>query len=261
MTSNSNSREFLRGRVALVTGSAHRTGAAIVRAFAAAGASVVVNAKTSREQALALAAEINAANGANRALVCIADITDERAVQAMIVRIIECFGRLDILVNNAVVRKHGALQTFSIEDWRAVIQSTLDGSFLCAKHAAPHLARSGAGRIINLSGVASHVPASGGAAVAAAKAGIEGLTRALAHDLGPEGITVNCICPGVMLADTDPAQRAIDLLAYCDPDKLPIARYGRIDETVGAVLALCSAPFAYMTGQVIHVNGGLYFGG
>jgi len=232
----------------------------MVRAFAAAGASVVVNANTSRAEAQALAEEINARYGGKRAIACIADITSEQAVQSMMSEVAGHFGRLDILVNNAVVRRHGALQTFSIEDWRTVMQSCLDGAFLCAKHAAPLLSASGAGRIINLSGAASHVPATGGAAVAAAKAGLEGLTRALAHELGPRNITVNCVCPGVMLSDADPPQRAVDLRAYCEPEKLPIARFGHIDETVGTVLSLCSAPFACMTGQVIHVNGGLYFG-
>ena len=260
MDSNQYGSDFLRGRVALVTGSARRSGAAMVRAFVTAGASVVVNAKTSIAQAQALAQEINARHGANRAMACIADITDEQAVQSMMSGIAGHFGRLDILVNNAVVRRHGALQSFSIEDWRTVTQSCLDGAFLCAKHATPLLAASGSGRIINLSGAASHVPATGGAAVAAAKAGLEGLTRALAHELGPRNITVNCVCPGVMLADSDSPQRAVDLRAYCEPEKLPIARFGHIDETVGTVLSLCSSPFAYMTGQVIHVNGGLYFG-
>jgi 3-oxoacyl-[acyl-carrier protein] reductase len=260
LNSNATADQFLRGRVALVTGSAHRTGAAIVRALADSGASVVINAKTSVAQAEALAREINERHGDGRAMVCMADITDEHAVATMVLDIVKRMGGIDILVNNAVVRKHGPLKTFPMADWRAVMASTLDGAFLCAKHATPHLSRSKAGRIINLSGVASHVPATGGAAVAAAKAGLEGLTRALAHELGPQGITVNCICPGVMLAESDPPQRAIDLRAYCEPEKLPIARYGRIDETVGTVLALCSAPFAYMTGQVIHVNGGLHYG-
>lgn len=251
---------FLLGRVALVTGSARRTGAAMVQAMAAAGATVIVNAKNSHAEALALAGDINARHGAGRAQVCMADITDENAVRSMMQAIAASHGRLDILVNNAVVRRHGALQSFSLADWRTVMESTLDGAFLCAKHAAPLLAASGAGRIINLSGVASHVPATGGAAVAAAKAGLEGLTRALAHELGPQHITVNCICPGVMLADADPPQRAIDLRAYCEPEKLPIARFGHIDETVAAVLSLCSAPFAFMTGQVIHLNGGLHYG-
>ncbi len=252
---------FLQGRVALVTGSARRTGRALIESFAAAGASVVVNAKTSRREAEQLCSEIDARHGTGRALLCMADITDERAVEGMMAAIIERYGRLDILVNNAVVRKHAALAVMSLEDWRTVMSSTLDGSFLCAKHAAPHLGASGAGRIISLSGVASHVPAAGGAAVAAAKAGLEGLTRALAHELGAQGITVNCLCPGVMMAPSDPAQRAIDLRAYCTPEKLPIARFGRVDETVSSVLALCTPAFGYMTGQVIHLNGGLFFGG
>ena len=182
---------YLQGQVALVTGSARRSGSAMVRALAAAGANVVVNGKNSLAAAEALTRELQAAHGEERALTCMADVTDEAAVQAMMQKIIAHYGRLDILVNNAVVRKHGALRSFSLEDWHTVMSSTLDGAFLCSKYAAPHLARSGAGRIINLGGAAANIPAHGGAAVSAAKAGLEGLTRALARELGAEGITVN----------------------------------------------------------------------
>ena len=140
----------LQGRVALVTGAARRTGRVIATKLAAAGASVLVNAMSSRAEAEALVADIEREHGAGRAMAHIADVSDPQAVRAMVAACVERFGGLDILVNNASIRLHAALDATTPEQWRRVLQVTLDGSFYCAQAAAPHLSRSGQGVVIKI---------------------------------------------------------------------------------------------------------------
>src|SRR3954470_7430005 len=170
----------LTGRVALVTGGAKRTGRVIARRLAASGASVVVNALSSRAEAESTVREIEEEHGAGRAMCFIADVGDARAVREMIDAVIERFGRLDILVNNASIRHHASLEATTLEDWRRILRVSLDGSFFCAQAAAPHLAKSGDGVVINIGGVVARTGAKNASAIMTAKAGVEGLTRALA---------------------------------------------------------------------------------
>jgi 3-oxoacyl-[acyl-carrier protein] reductase len=249
----------LKGRVALVTGGAKRTGRAIALKLAESGASVVVNALSSRAEAEATAREIDARHGEGRAMACIADIGDPAAVHAMIEAIVRRFGGLDILVNNASIRHHAAFEATTLEDWRRILRVTLDGTFLCSQAAAPHLAKSGAGTIVNMGGVVAHTGAKNASAIMTAKAGLEGLTRALAYDLGPK-VTVNCVVPASMLSPDDPPDRARTLNAFYQHQNVPLGRPGTVEEVAAAIVELCGPSWRYMTGQLVHVNGGVYLG-
>ena len=250
----------LKGRVALVTGSARRTGRVIAHKLAAAGASVVINARTAQAEAETVAKEIESAHGKGRAIACLANVCEAAAVDAMIALAIKTYGRLDILVNNASVRRHGEFATFALSDWHDILHTTLDGSFLCSRAAAPHLAHESNGTIINIGGVAAHTGARNAAAMITAKAGLLGLTRALAHELGPMGITVNCVAPASMRSADDDAARAAQLSSLYGHEKTPLGRAGTMEEVSEAVVSLCGRAWRYMTGQVIHINGGVFFG-
>jgi 3-oxoacyl-[acyl-carrier protein] reductase len=250
----------LTGRVALVTGSVRRVGRAILHKMAAAGASVVVNARSDLRAAQDLATEIERAGAPGRAIACLADVTDPASIDRMIAEIIGRFGRLDILVNNANARQQAESKTITRDDWRAVLDTALDASYLCSQAAAPHLSRHGDGRIINIAGITAHTGSPNHPHVVAAKAGLVGLTRALATDLGPLGITVNCISPAIILADDDDPGRVARLKALFPISKIPLRRFGSIDELAAAVVSLCGPDWRFMTGQTIHFNGGVYFG-
>lgn len=250
----------LDGRVALVTGSTRRNGKAIAKLIAAEGGSVMITGRTSLEAAQAVAREITDEAGAGRAAAYIAELADPEAVAGLVAATVSQFGRLDILINNAGARGDTPLETTTLSAWHAILSTVLDGSFLCAQAAAPHLAKSGHGRIINIGGVAAHVGGRNHAAQTTAKAGIVGLTRALANDLGASGITVNCVAPGPFISPDDPPSRAERLRSLVDIESIPLRRLGATDELARAIVSLCGDDWQYMTGQTIHVNGGVFLG-
>jgi 3-oxoacyl-[acyl-carrier protein] reductase len=222
----------LEARVALVTGAGRNIGRAIALELAAAGASVVVNAKSSQEEINAVAAEIGG-------LAVLADVTDEKAVARMVAQALERFGRLDILVNNAAVRSGS---------WREVTGIILDGAWVCAQACIPHLSD---GAIVNIGGMSAHTGAAGRAHVVAAKLGLVGLTRALAHDLAPKGVTVNCVVPGLIeTVRSSPSAHA--------GKQNPLGRRGKPQEVAAAVRFLVGPGARYVTGQTLHVNGGAF---
>lgn len=244
----------LTGKVALVTGGARNIGRAIARSLAAGGTAVMVNARTSRAQAEETVAMIEQAGG--KAALHIADVTDPGDVAAMVEATVQRYGRLDALVNNAAVRMEMPFGEISFQDWRRVMASILDAAFLCSQACLPHLAKSGAGAIVNIGGLTGHRGASGRAHVIAAKAGLAGMTKALALDLAPQRITVNCVVPGTIESQRGlpgvperPAHRA------APP---PIGRRGEPEEVAAMVRMLCGPDARYITGQTIHVNGGGY---
>ena len=244
----------LSGKVVLVTGAARNIGRAIARALAAGGANVMVNALHSRDDLDATVRAVEAAGG--RAAGYIADVTDPDAVTAMVAATIERFGRIDALVNNAAVRPEQPFAAMSYTDWRRVLAVVLDGAFLCSHACVPHLVRAGGGSIVNIGGETGHRGAAGRAHVVTAKAGLAGMTKALALDLAPHRITVNCVVPGridTVRRDTDatgqPAHR---------PAIPPIGRLGLPEEVAAMVRMLCGPDARYITGQAIHVNGGGY---
>ena len=248
-----NGNRELEGRVAVVTGGARNIGRAIALALAQGGAKVVVNARRSIEEARAVVAEIEAAGGA--AIAHLADVTDEDGVDAMFREVRSRFGRLDILVNNAAVRDVTKIDDIDLATWRYVTGIILDGAFICAKGALPLLRASDAASIVNIGGMSGHTGASGRPHVVAAKMGLVGLTRALAHDLGSAGITVNCVVPGYI--DTQRGETA-------GPSRGEhtgvLGRRGKPEEVAAVVRMLCGPQSRYVTGQEWHVNGGAYMG-
>jgi 3-oxoacyl-[acyl-carrier protein] reductase len=243
----------LTGRVALVTGSARNIGRAIALELASAGAAVIVNALKSAAEAESVADEILNAGG--RAAVQLADVANPEAVAALVAASIKHFGRLDILVNNASVRREVAFAKLDYSEWREILATTLDGAYLCCHAALPHLIRSGHGAIVNIGGLSAHTGSANRAHVIAAKAGLVGLTRALAHDLAPHGVTVNCVAPG--LIDTT---RAGPEPAHHAAHQPPIGRRGRPEEIAALVRFVCGPDARYITGQTIHANGGGFMG-
>jgi len=242
----------LAGKVALVTGGARNIGRAISRSLAAGGAAVMVNARTSRTEAEQTLAMIESAGG--KAALHFADVSDAAAVAAMVDATVKHFGRIDILVNNAAVRSETPFAEMTLAEWRRVLSITLDAAFLCAQACLPHLSRAGGGAVVNIGGLSAHQGAAGRAHVVTAKAGLAGLTRALALELAPQGITVNCVVPGTIDtlrglpgAPERPAHRR------APP---PIGRLGAPEEIAAMVRMLCGPDARYVTGQSIHVNGG-----
>jgi 3-oxoacyl-[acyl-carrier protein] reductase len=240
----------LAGRVALVTGAARNIGRAIALALANAGAAVIVHARTSRAEAEQTVAAIRTAGG--RAALQLADVTDRAAVDAMVAAGLREFGRLDLLVNNAAVRAETAFAEMSFEEWRKVHASILDGAFHCSQACLPYLAQGSS--IVNLGGLTAHKGAEERAHVVAAKLGLVGFTRALAHDLAARDITVNCVVPGTI--DT---ARGLPGAPERPPPRSglpPVGRRGTPEEVATAVRFLCGPGARYITGQTLHVNGG-----
>jgi 3-oxoacyl-[acyl-carrier protein] reductase len=245
----------LTGKVAIVTGAGRNIGRAIALALAADGASIVVNARSNRAEADTVAREIEAAGG--KALVHIGDVADAGHVQAMADMAVGHFGRLDILVNNAALRREKPFAEMSYAEWREVMNVTLDGAFHCVKACLPHLKKSGAGTIVNIGGLSAHTGARDRAHVVTAKAGIVGFTRALAHDLAADGITVNCVVPGLI---GTPRPKDKPEPAHHLTHQTITGERGRPEDVAAAVRFLCGPGARYVNGQAIHSNGGAYLG-
>jgi 3-oxoacyl-[acyl-carrier protein] reductase len=238
--------------VALVTGASRNIGRAIALDLAAAGAAVVVNTRASRDAAEAIVREIEAHGG--EAQLAIADVTEEAAVQAMVEAAVSRFGRLDIVVNNAAVRPEQAFDAMSLADFRSVVALIVEGAFLCAHAALPHLRRSDGAAIVNIGGTTGHTGAADRAHVVAGKAGLVGLTKALAHELSPKGITVNCVVPG-LIATTD-RKGTVPGVHQRNPPL--VGRRGQPEDVAAMVRHLAGPAGRYITGQTIHVNGGAF---
>jgi 3-oxoacyl-[acyl-carrier protein] reductase len=239
----------LAGKVALVTGGARNIGRAICRSLAAGGASVMVNAHTSRAEAEKTVGMIGA-----KADLHIADVTKPDQVKALVEATVKRFGRLDLLVNNAAVRFETSFEKMKYEEWKSVLAIVLDGAFLCAQAALPHMIKAGGGTIVNIGGQTGHKGAAERAHVITAKAGIAGMTKALAMDLAPHKITVNCVVPG-----TIDSQRGLPGVPDRPAHRMtvpPLGRRGEPEEIAAMVRMLCGPDARYITGQSIHLNGG-----
>jgi 3-oxoacyl-[acyl-carrier protein] reductase len=242
----------LAGKVALVTGGALNIGRSISLALADAGCAVAVNTKRSREQADAVVQQIRGAGG--KAETCMADVADGAAVKEMVDGVIKRFGRIDILVLNASIRRETPFRDMTFEQWREIMSISLDGSFHCIKAVLPSMIDARGGNIITLGGDNALSGAIGKASSSAAKNGLVGLTRALAKELAEHGIRVNCVSPGNMNT-TRPAYRPAK---ESPKGKIPLGRWGEPDEIAAAVRFLCGPGGGFITGQTIHVNGGQY---
>jgi 3-oxoacyl-[acyl-carrier protein] reductase len=240
----------MNDQVALVTGGVRRIGRATALALAREGAAIVINARSSRKEADEVAHEITAAGG--RALVHLADVTDETAVARMVEEAVGRFGRIDILVNNAAIRGEAATLDMTLKQWREVTSVILDGAFLCSRAVLPHMVKNKYGRIINLGGVSTHIGAPGRVHVAAGKLGLVGLTKALASEFAPQGITVNCVVPGRI-----GGQRSANS-GHGISVPPPVGREGVPEDVADMIRFLCLPQSDYLTGQTLHVSGGIY---
>ncbi len=243
-----------RNKVAVVTGSALNIGRATALHLARDGFRILVTALRSEHDAEETARQVRDAG--SEAAVHMADISDPAQAEALIKAAVTKFGRLDVLVNNASVRRQTKFADMTPQEWREIMGVTLDGAFYCAHAAAPHIAAAGGGSIVNLGGMAAHVGAVGRVHAVTAKAGMVGLTRALAKELAADNITVNTVVPGSIetirgaAAGGNHGRSAL-------PDSLA-GRRGEPDEVAAMVRFLCSAEARYVTGQTIHVNGGAF---
>jgi 3-oxoacyl-[acyl-carrier protein] reductase len=243
----------LPGRVALVTGAGRNIGRAIALELSAGGAAVAVNVRSNKSEADAVVQEIEAMGG--KAAAFIADIADQAAVEKLVAGVVARFGGIDYLINNAALRREKPIDDMTLAEWREVMSVTLDGVFLCVKACLPHLKRSGAGAIVNIGGLSAYTGSKHRAHVVTAKAGLTGLTRALAHDLAQDHITSNLVSPGLIgtpRAGPEPQHHLTHATLT--------GERGAPNEVATAVRFLCGPGARYITGQQIHVNGGAYMG-
>jgi 3-oxoacyl-[acyl-carrier protein] reductase len=252
--SNALAGQELAGKVAIVTGAGRNIGRAIARQLAAAGASVAVNARSNQAEADAVVREIEAAGG--KAMAVLADVGDAAAVEAMAQAALKRFGRIDILVNNASLRREKPIDQMSYADWREVINATLDSAFHGVKACLPAMKKNG-GTIINIGGMSAHIGSKGRAHVMTAKAALVGFSRALAHDLAADRITANCVVPGAI--DTTRPGSSPNPAHHLTHGTITGER-GKPDDVAAMVRFLCGPGGRYVTGQTIHVSGGAFLG-
>jgi len=244
----------LTGHVALVTGGVRRIGRAIAIALAREGAAVAVNAKSSREEAVDTVREIEALGV--RAHAVLADVGSEAEVGGMVAEVGRELGPIDILVNNAAIRREAAFTAMSHAEWREIMAVVLDGAFLMSRAVIPGMLAMGRGTIVNIGGVTAHTGAYERAHVCAAKAGLVGLTRALAVEFGERGITVNCVAPGRI---GGPRSASSGRGGAIPGGGHPLVGHeGDPQDVAEAVKLLCTAGGRYINGQTIHVSGGIY---
>jgi 3-oxoacyl-[acyl-carrier protein] reductase len=245
-------------KVCLITGASRNIGREVALTLARQGVAVAVNVRASREEGQATVDEIVKAGG--EAMLCVADVTDPAAVRAMVASIGERWGRLDILINNAAIRREAKIEDITVADWRDTMAVILDAAFYCVQAALPLLRRSPEASIVNIGGMTAHTGAADRVHVVAAKAGIAGLTRALAHELSPHGITVNCIAPG-MIDTTRGTSSASANPTHRSRHSALVGRRGSLSEIADSIVWMTRTEARFITGQVIHVNGGTYLGG
>jgi 3-oxoacyl-[acyl-carrier protein] reductase len=246
-----------RERVAVITGAARNIGRAIALELAASGATIVVNARSSADEAAETVRAIEAIGG--RAVVELADVSEPGGAQALMDAAAQRFGQIDMLVNNAALRREVSFEDLDWQQWREVMSVILDGAYLCSRAALPYLRKAGGGSIVNIGGMSAHAGSAGRAHVIAAKAGLVGLTRALAHDLAPDNITSNCVVPGLIATQRGGAAGNSEPAHHAERKTL-LGRRGLPEEVASVVGFLCSDKARYLTGQVIHANGGAFLG-
>ncbi len=238
---DSRSSRAVEGKVALVTGSGRNLGRATVLELARQGADVVVNARSNREQAEAVAREAEALGV--RAIALLADVGIEQQVNQMVEEALERLGRIDILINNAGFRGSSSITDMSTDEWRAAAAVNFDGPFFCTRAVVPSMISNSYGRIITVSGLNSFVGRPNWAHICGSKMGAMGMTRALAAELAQYNIVVNHVVPGAYVA-------------HPDLDRIPVGRVGLPQELANMYAFLSSEEASYITGQTFHVNGG-----
>ena len=244
---------MLTNKTALVTGASRGIGAAIAKSLAKEGAFVIINYNGSKERADAVAAEITADGG--KAAVYGCNVSDYSACEKMAKDIMETYGHLDILVNNAGITWDDLLMKMSEEAFDAVIATNLKGTFNTIRHFSRYLLKQRSGTIINLSSVSGILGNAGQANYSASKAGVIGLTKSVAREIGSRGITVNAIAPGFI--DTEMTAVLPDDVKKAMGEQIPLKRFGTTEDVAQAAVFLASDRAAYITGQVLCVDGGM----
>lgn len=239
---------------ALVTGASRGIGRSIALQLAEEGFNVAVNYAGSKEKAEAVVEEIKAKGVDSFAIQ--ANVADADEVKAMIKEVVSQFGSLDVLVNNAGITRDNLLMRMKEQEWDDVIDTNLKGVFNCIQKATPQMLRQRSGAIINLSSVVGAVGNPGQANYVATKSGVIGLTKSAARELASRGITVNAVAPGFIVSDMTDALS--DELKEQMLTQIPLARFGQDTDIANTVAFLASDKAKYITGQTIHVNGGMY---
>jgi len=241
----------LKDQVAVVTGASRGIGRATAIALASEGANVVVNYASSQEAADKVVAEITALG--SQAIALPADVSKADQVEGLVTAVMEKWGRIDVLVNNAGITCDTLLLRMKPEEWQAVIDLNLTGVFLCTRAVSKIMLKQRSGRIINITSVAGQMGNPGQANYSAAKAGVIGFTKTVAKELASRGITVNAVAPGFIETDMTAGLQADEILKF-----IPLSRYGKPEEVAGMIRFLAADPAAaYITGQVMNVDGGM----
>jgi 3-oxoacyl-[acyl-carrier protein] reductase len=243
----------LKDKVALVTGASQGIGRDTALALAQAGAKVAVAARN-EERLAALASEIEAAGGASLAVKM--DVADGEQVKAGFKKVLDKFGRLDILVNNAAITRDGLSMRMKPDDWEAVLKTNLTGAHFCTQQALSTMMRARAGRIINISSIVAQSGNAGQANYVAAKAGLIGLTKAIAIEIASRNITVNAVAPGFI--ETPMTDGLSDKVKEDLKARIPLGRMGSARDVAAAIVFLASDEAGYITGHVLNVNGGMH---
>lgn len=244
----------LAGHTALVTGASRNIGRAIAHTLSDAGANIIVNTLQDKKSAEKVATEVRERGG--QAIVAVADISNRDQVQAMVDAGKQAFGKVDIMIANASARGLIDFLDMDHETFRRVVDISLDGTFHLAQATLPMMIEAGWGRIVTVGGISWHVGLNRRAHNLTAKSGLTGLTRALAVEFGDRGVTANMVSPG-MIETVRPASAGALPPRSKEP---PVPRNGKVDEIASSVRFLCEPAQGYMTGQILHVNGGVYMG-
>lgn len=243
--------DLLAGKVAIVTGASRGIGRAIALELAQAGAKVAVNYTSSNTAAAEVVAEI--VKGGGEALAIQADVSTADRIDALVATVMDKWGRIDVLVNNAGITRDTLLLRMKLEDWQAVIDTNLTGVFLATRAVSKIMLKQKSGRIINIASVAGQMGNPGQANYSAAKAGVIGFTKTVAKELATRGITVNAVAPGFITTDMTQDLKSEAILQF-----IPLGRYGQPEEVAGMVRFLAADPAAaYITGQTFNVDGGM----
>lgn len=244
---------MLKDKIALITGASRGIGRAIAITLAGYGAKIIVNYAGSKEKAEEVVKEIKDGGGEAFAYQC--DIADFEAVKSMISDIQKEYGRIDILVNNAGITKDNLVLKMKEEDFDTVIETNLKGSFNCISHTIKGMVKQRSGRIINMSSVTGVIGNAGQINYSASKAGLIGMTKSLAREVGSRGITVNAVAPGFIV--TDMTDKLSDAVKEKILEQIPLKQMGKVEDIAETVAFLASDKAAYITGQTIQVDGGM----
>ena len=248
------SEQDLGGKVAIVTGAGRNIGRAIALRLARSGAAVIINARSNAREADEVVRTIETAGG--KAARVLGDVADPKSAEALAATAMQRFGRIDILVNNAALRREKSFAEMTFAEWREVMDVVLDGAFHCVKACLPALRRNG-GAIVNIGGWSAHVGAAHRTHVMTAKAGLVGFTRGLAHDLAADRIWVNCVVPGAI---ETPRPQSAPRPAHHGRHGTITGERGTPEDVAALVHFLCTPAAHFVTGQAVHANGGAYLG-